>query len=231
MATTVLESMPPLKKTPRGTSAASGQFPDVLKNGMGGGNVFMGEISRERNPVHVMRHERMLQKRLELRSKKKRPVLPHVVEGFLAHAVARHKQLPLSRVPERKRKHAVQAAEHAFPILEVEVKQHFGIGARSKAVAFAFEFGAQFKEVVNLSVEDNARGAVRTPHGLMPSLEINDAEAPMSQRYVLVQIETAVVGPAMAEHVTHGAQRLLRLMPRGRGISADPACNAAHFIS
>ena len=85
----------------------------------------------------------------------------------------------------------------------VEVDDDFGVGVRVETMALAFESRAQRLEVVDLTIEDHPDGSVFVVHGLMPTLDVNDAEAPHSEHGFRTDVVSRIVRSAVHHRVAH----------------------------
>ncbi|BDI61260.1 hypothetical protein MACH05_18200 [Qipengyuania nanhaisediminis] len=69
--------------------------------------------------------------------------------------------------------------------------------------AFAFEFAAQFAEIVDLAVEDEHCPAIGGVHGLGRADRVDHGQSPVSQPYTVRGPNARPVGPAMREGIAH----------------------------
>ena len=90
-----------------------------------------------------------------------------VVQRLLAEAVARQQQFVAAPVPDRDREHAVEALDRSGAVAQVGLQDDLGLAMGVESRAVLLEFAAQFAEVVDLAVEDQAdlRLARHTPAG------------------------------------------------------------------
>ena len=72
-------------------------------------------------------------------------------------------------------------------------------------MAAAFEFGTEFREVINLAVENDPRAAVFVEDGLMASGKIDDREPAHSETGAVADVEALIVGTAIDDLVAHVA--------------------------
>jgi hypothetical protein len=66
-------------------------------------------------------------------------------------------------------------------------------------MTFGTQLVPQLREIVNLSIEDNALGAVLVEHGLRAAFQIDDAQSAMAEPYTGRDKDPAAVGAAMAQ--------------------------------
>jgi hypothetical protein len=62
-------------------------------------------------------------------------------------------------------------------IVFIEVEDRFGIAISGIAMTALFEYWSKFGMIVDFSVEDDPKSSVFIAHGLMPTRQINNAEA------------------------------------------------------
>src|SRR6185503_9616545 len=87
--------------------------------------------------------------RLHFRAESKQLVLLiNVVNRFLAEAIAREEKSSIRRIPEGKRKHAVQSFATRFTPLTVRSEYYFGVCTRVKLLSEAPELVAKLDVVV-----------------------------------------------------------------------------------
>ena len=171
---------------------------------MGGGHILVGQVAGQRSRVHTAVEPGNARQCLELGGKSKErgraaAENAHVVQGLLAHAVACGQQSAVPLVPQRERKHAVDALDHSVAPLLVAVHQHLAVGARTEIVAPRLQLCAQLDEVVDLAVEDNLDAAVLVAEGLVSGGgQINHGQAPVAQTH------TGRIPSALAVRATRG---------------------------
>src|SRR6266446_9935704 len=68
----------------------------------------------------------------------------------------------------------------------------FSIGVGGKAVAAFFQFGAQLGEIVDLSVESHPDRPVLVEDGLVPSGQVDDAEAAHSKDAAILDKDSVI---------------------------------------
>ena len=92
-------------------------------------------------------------------------------------AVAREKQRLVEAVPNRKREHAAQAAQHVRAVFFVAVQNRLRVGMRFERMPRLFERLPEFLKIVNFAVEDDVQRPVLVLNRLMPAGEVNNAQA------------------------------------------------------
>src|SRR5438874_353903 len=197
-ATITLESTPPLRKTPRGTSASS----------------------RARTASRTSARTRP---RSSSRGAGRAAVAVPVVERLLADAVTRQEQTPAARVPHREGEHAAQPVHAGGTVRLPRAQQHLRVAAGGEPAAARLQLAAQVAEVVDLAVEDERDGAVLASHRLLAGDEVDDRQTRHPERGLAVQIAAGVVGAAVLEALQHRVEDLAVAAAR-----ADPAGDAAH---
>jgi hypothetical protein len=73
----------------------------------------------------------------------------------------------------------------------------------AEAMAAAFELGAEFWKVVNLAVVDDPCAAVFVEDRLMPTGEVDDAEAAHAETRAVGDVESLIVGTAVHDLLAH----------------------------
>lgn len=111
----------------------------------------------------------------------------------------------------------------------VEVDDDLDIGRGVEGMARGLELRSELRTVVDLSIADDHDGSVLVGNGLIPGLEIDDAEAPYSQADTRRPIEPAAVRPAMAQDRRHPLEQ--GPVDRPTRISQRYATNATHSVS
>ena len=80
---------------------------------------------------------------------------------------------------------------------------HFGIAVGIERVAASFQFTAQFRKVVNLTVEDYPNAGVFVVDRLTPARKIDNAEPTHPKSDRPARVNTLVVRPAMHDSLAH----------------------------
>ena len=119
---------------------------------------------------------------------------------------------------------------HRSAIAGIQMQQHLGIAARAEPDPVAFEFGAQFGEIVDFAVIGYGEPAVGARHRLRgPARQIEDRQAPVPQRAAAVGAPpgAAAVGPASTHRLACPQQ--LAVSRRGsRRVICENAVYPAH---
>jgi hypothetical protein len=66
-------------------------------------------------------------------------------------------------------------------LIFIQVDDYFGIRCRPELVASLFELTTQGLKSIDFSVEGHHHGAILIAQGLLPGVQINDAEPPVAQ--------------------------------------------------
>jgi hypothetical protein len=86
------------------------------------------------------------------------------------------------------------------------------------------QLNPQLDEVVDLPVEHNLDRVVLVAHGLRAAVEVDDAQAPMPQRHVAIEVLALAIGSAVPDGRIHTGQHVLRYRLAGPIVdSTDPA--------
>ena len=99
------------------------------------------------------------------------------------------------------------------------------IAAGKEAVALVLQLAAQLAKIVDATIKGNGEAKLRINHRLLRSLvQVKNVEAAMAERDLVLQKQSAGIGPARRERPAHGGDRC------GAGLStiksnfaADPA--------
>src|SRR5207302_2258154 len=126
-----------------------------------------------------------------------------IIERLQADAVAGSEQGTLLLIPNSERKHSAQFLEPVSSPGDVGLQQGFGIRARAKPHASAFQLAPQLLEVVDLAVKDNCVAPIRRGHGLLARRKVNDAQPAVTQGEALVPIVALAIRPAMRQCARH----------------------------
>src|SRR5205823_3582357 len=78
-----------------------------------------------------------------------------------------------------------------------------GIGARLEGMPFGFKVSSQFLVIIDFAVEHDDDRAVLVEHGLVTSLEINDAQPPVRKTDARRNVEAFIVRAAVNDRVGH----------------------------
>ena len=207
------------------------EFARAANDGVGRRHIFEGQVAAERHGIHPAIHGGDGQQRLELRPKSQQARLAAiagdqgVVEGLLAHAIARGEQPPLAGVPDGESEHAIDAVEQPSAPVAVAVHQHLCVRARAKAISGRAKLVAKLLEVVDLAIEHDLHQAVFAAHGLRGGLaEIDHREPAVAQAHAWRQPYPFPVRAARGERRHHLEQEILVYRsPRGIQQSGDSA--------
>ena len=100
-----------------------------------------------------------------------------------------------SAVPDGEDEHAPQVLEHRRTVLAIGVEQDLGVAVRAECMPARGKLGAQRREVVDLTVEDDGQRAIGRAHRLRASLDVDHREPPVSERERSVAVIVARIGP------------------------------------
>ena len=102
--------------------------------------------------VHPSRNARYFEDRFRLGCEDQPCPIPVDVDRFDAQSVPADEEFPLSRIPQCKTEHPVQAMNKLLAPLFVRMKKHFTVGSGTKTVADPLEFGPKLPEIVDFTV-------------------------------------------------------------------------------
>src|ERR1035438_3469332 len=80
---------------------------------------------------------------------------------------------------------------------------HLSIAVGVELVASPLYLAAQFREVVDLSVEDHPDCPVFVVNGLLPAGQVNDAEPAHTQPHRTLRVDPFIIGPAVNDRLAH----------------------------
>src|SRR6266545_691546 len=99
-----------------------------------------------------------------------------IVEGLDPHTVTSSEEQVLALIVDDKREHAVEIVETGRALLLIQPQQHLRVRVRrAKPIALLLQFGTEFGSIEDLAVENDPDLAARGAHGLVPTLEIENA--------------------------------------------------------
>ena len=112
--------------------------------------------------------------------------------------------MPLVAIPNGKREHAVQPAQHPQAPLRESVEQDFAVRSADKAVAARRKFGSKLLEIENLAIEDHRVTAIGRRHRLLAKRrQIDDGKTPMAEADRSIDKLAFAVGAAMGNDIGH----------------------------
>src|SRR6266540_4218574 len=169
-----LESIPPLSRTPIGTSLISS--------------------SRTAVRTRLRSSSDSLDSSVEL----------GVVERLDAHAIAAQKQPPARPVPNGEGEHAVEPLNQIVTPLLVGVSKDLGVGAAFEAVAVANQLLAKLRKVVQFAVQDDLDRPILVAKRLVPASDVDDAQTTRAESDVRRGEQPIVVRASMDHSGAHG---------------------------
>jgi hypothetical protein len=135
-------------------------------------------------------------------------ILLGVVKGLHAVRIARKVHPTRTRVPYSEGEDPVQTGGAVEPPFLVGVNDGFCVCTRGEAVTARFQLATQLAMVVDLAVEDHDNRPVLVRDRLISCDEVDDREAPDTERdsRVVVEVLTALIGPAMPQQVARASE-------------------------
>ena len=164
------------------------------------------EIQRERIEVQRVREPGKRPQRLQLRTERKRAVVPRVVQGLDSEMIAREKELAPVAIPEREGEHAGEAIEQRAPPRLPAVDQDLTIAVRCENVPGLLELAPQGPEVVDLAVEHHGDRAVGGDERLMAPCDVDHREPAEAEAHGAVVMKAIVVRATVRERRGHRRQ-------------------------
>ena len=186
-----------------GEIAGGGQLVHALEQGELVGQVLVAQVGGNLLTHNFLHKTRVVQKALDFGTEHELAALVVVVEGLDAEDVASAKQLLGLGVPDDEGEHAAQAIQHATAPLFVAVENSLGVRMGGEHVTSGKQFLAQLLVVVDFAIEHNDLGTVFVFHRLATALQVDDGQAPMGKRHVLVDEVARAIGTAMGNAIAH----------------------------
>ncbi len=145
--------------------------------------------------------------------------------------VAGAKKCPLLAVPYGKGEHAVKIFQAVRPMGGIGCKQHRRVGIVQKHCARRGEFLPELTKIIDLSVKDRAKAAIRAQHWLRPASDINDGKTPVAKAYRTLPPLPIPIRTAPGHSVSHGLDNLAGARFKRLPIQAAETGYAAHVLS
>ena len=109
-------------------------------------------------------------------------------------------------VPNGDREHAVQTAQARRAVNGKCVDKALGIRICPEDTTARLQAAAELAVVIDFAVEDDREPALVGGDGLVPMLEVDDAEAAHCKRHMAVDELASIVRPTMLERIPHPAE-------------------------
>src|SRR5262249_59428020 len=204
---------------------AGGQLGDALEDAGVGGNAGVGRVVVDRGAVALRGHGGVLEQGLQLAGEDEAALVEPVEERLLAEPVPRHEHGAVAAVPDREGEHAAEALDAAGAALLGSVDDRVRAGAGREAMPGLLQLGLQLDVVVDLAVEHDGHRAVFVEDGLAAALEVDDAEAAVTESDAAPDEQPLTVGSSMAQPPGGPLEELLvdRRAPVGLTDPDDPA--------
>ena len=149
------------------------------------------------------------------------------IERLLAVAIARNHQPALLRVPRGKGPHSDQRFERRRAVDRQDREQRFRVRPAAKPPSLA-QFQPHRLMVVNLAVVDDGPTPVGSCHRLMAGIrQIDDGQAPVTQRDAVGDQDTAIVGTAVRQLADGANDEALA----GRAVGSEIRRDATHAVN
>src|SRR5579862_5108844 len=100
-------------------------------------------------------------------------------------------------------KHASQFLDAVRSQILIKMHNNFRIGVRRESVPALLQFGAQFRKVIDLAVINDPNRFIFVEDGLVPTREIDNAEAAHSQTHAVFHKDPLVVRTSMHDRLAH----------------------------
>ena len=156
------------------------------------------------------------QQRTHFGGKQESAVRDRVIQRLDSQPVTRQKNLRVprrfarragrTRIPDGKGKHAAEFAQTLFAPFLIGVDDDLGIRVSAERMPAPFERLAQLREIVDFAVENNRDIACFVEYGLVPTRQVNDAEAAHPERRRRSHQEPVFIRAAMPQRPHHPAR-------------------------
>lgn len=107
-----------------------------------------------------------VQQGLELACENKSVRRCGIIKRLHSDAVAGDQQRIASGIPQCESEYSIELAERAVAVLQVQVEDDFRVGSVAEAVSIGLQSDAEFAEIENFTVEDDADRIAGVPHRL-----------------------------------------------------------------
>src|SRR5437667_1549420 len=151
------------------------------------------------------------------------------MQWLLSQAIPRQHQLATAFVVQGESKHASKLVHAVGAELFIQMDDHLRIGVGVETMAAALQLRAQFREIVNLAVENNPDRPVLVENWLVPSGQIDDAETAHAEARPLVDEDSFIIRAAVDDGLAHVVNR--GCFYAVIYVRANDAGNSAHALS
>src|SRR5215469_7833054 len=200
---------------------------NFLKGGVRLQNVAEVEIFKKGMVIDGRQLGSDRQNGLDLGCEQQPPADMGIMQGLFAQPVTSYQQFPPTLVIEGEGEHAAQLLDACRSQLLVEMDDDLGVASGRKAVAAGFKARTELRKVIDLAVKYNPYRAVFIENRLVPSRDINNAQAPHPETGILFDENTFIVRSAMHDGLAHAMNR--GRSDRLRPVRVDNSCNPAHM--
>ena len=199
------------------------QFSDCAINGKGIWNVGELEVEAKGFPVQFERNtccSQTFQLTPEIETFRK----TSVVKRLFTETIPHQQNLPRSRIPDAKCKHAPKPMQTCHAFLLIKMDQDFGIAVSFEKMALCNEPLAKLFVVVDFTVKNNPNRTVFIRDWLMSRCQVDNAEPPHTDRARAFNMKSLVIGTAVSNDVAHRLDHNLT----GLAVPVEITCYAAH---
>jgi len=166
---------------------------------------------------------------LQLGAEEQPAVLGHgVVQRLHAQAVAGHEQAVAAAVVDHESEHAAQVVHTVLAPVLPGAHDGFGVALGAEHIAVAPQFIHQLEVVVDLAVEHQGHRLVVIEDRLLAGGDVDDGQAPVAEAHAGLDVQVALVRPAVMLGLVHPVQALALGETLTAGV--EQAGDAAHGL-
>src|SRR5215216_917071 len=145
----------------------------------------------------------MFEDGFDFRSEDEQAINNRVVKRVDAEMIAGQKEPPVIAVVNDKGKLAIDLVEEVDAMLLVQMKQDFDVRFGPEAMAFLDQYFLQLGVIEDLAVAHQNYRAVFVVERLVTTLQIDNAQTPEPQPYMMIRKISGRVGATMDQFVRH----------------------------
>src|SRR6266567_3777158 len=129
--------------------------------------------------------------------------MQRVVQRLLPQSIAYQEKPAGWFIVKRESKHASQFVNTIRPMFFVKMNDDFRVAMSGEKMAAGLQLRTQFLKVINLPIEDDPYGFVFVEDWLVPTRQIDDAQAPHAHTGAILHKNAFVVRAAVHDGLAH----------------------------